>query len=128
MMWAVSRLAKQRSRWRQGSPIGGQQISCLSCGQSLTEVAQKVMDPEQEHSAARQNSLEHRVCFGPYQADFHTQEFWKHGIRIKLSGQPLQVLEMLLARPGELVTRAELQKNCGLMVPSPTSITASTRQ
>jgi Tol biopolymer transport system component/DNA-binding winged helix-turn-helix (wHTH) protein len=31
-------------------------------------------------------------------------------MKLKLSGQPLQILEMLLSRPGELVTREELQK------------------
>jgi DNA-binding winged helix-turn-helix (wHTH) protein len=50
------------------------------------------------------------IRFGPYEADFHTQELRKHGTKLRLSGQPLQILEMLLARPGELVTRPELQK------------------
>jgi len=50
------------------------------------------------------------IRFGPYEADFHTQELRKHGIKLKISGQPLQVLEVLLARPGELVTRAELEQ------------------
>src|SRR5258708_31369192 len=50
------------------------------------------------------------VRFGLYEADFHTQELRKHGMKLKLSGQPLQILEMLLARPGELVSREELQK------------------
>jgi len=58
----------------------------------------------------RPNNLPRYVRFGPYEADFHTQELRKHGMRLKLSGQPLQILEMLLARPGELVTREELQK------------------
>ena len=58
----------------------------------------------------RPNNLSRCVRFGPYQADFHTGELRKHGIKLKLSGQPLQILEMLLARPGELVTREELQK------------------
>lgn len=58
----------------------------------------------------RSNDVSRRIRFGPYEADFHTQELRKHGIRLKLSGQPLQVLEVLLSRPGELVTRAELQQ------------------
>lgn len=58
----------------------------------------------------RPNSLPRCVRFGPYEADFHTEEFRKHGMKLKLSGQPLQILEMLLTRPGELVTREELQK------------------
>lgn len=51
-----------------------------------------------------------RVCFGPYEANFHTQEFWKQGVRWKLSGQPFRILEVLVSRPGELVTREELQQ------------------
>jgi Tol biopolymer transport system component/DNA-binding winged helix-turn-helix (wHTH) protein len=34
---------------------------------------------------------------------------WKEGIRLKLAGQPFQVLEILLNSPGELVTRDELK-------------------
>src|SRR5271170_5422290 len=58
----------------------------------------------------RANNSPSRVRFGPYEADFHTQELRKHGMKLKLAGQPLQILEMMLARPGELVTREELQK------------------
>lgn len=58
----------------------------------------------------RPNHLSRCVRFGNYEADFHTQELRKHGMKLKLSGQPLQILEMLLARPGELVSREELQK------------------
>ena len=48
--------------------------------------------------------------FGPYQADMHTGELRKHGIRLRLQEQPFQVLAMLLSNPGELVTREQLQK------------------
>ncbi len=58
----------------------------------------------------RPNNLPRCLRFGPYEADFHTQELRKHGMKLKLSGQPLQILQMLLARPGELVTREDLQK------------------
>lgn len=51
----------------------------------------------------------HRVHFGPFEADLGTQELWRSGARLKLSGQPFQVLAMLLGRPGQLVTREELQ-------------------
>lgn len=53
----------------------------------------------------RPNNLPRCLRFGPYEADFHTHELRKHGMKLKLSGQPLQILEMLLACPGELVTR-----------------------
>src|SRR5215469_8839275 len=49
------------------------------------------------------------VLFGPFEADLHTRELRKHGLRLKLQEQPFQVLAMLLARPGELVTREEIR-------------------
>ena len=50
------------------------------------------------------------IRFGPFEADVHTQELRKHGARLRIPGQSFQVLQMLLARPGNLVTREELQK------------------
>src|SRR5579885_2407745 len=48
--------------------------------------------------------------FGPFEADEATWPLRKHGVRIKLHGQPFQVLLCLLAKPGEMVTREELQQ------------------
>jgi len=50
-----------------------------------------------------------RLRFGIFEADLHTGELRKRGVRIRLQQQPFQVLGVLLARPGELVTRDELQ-------------------
>jgi DNA-binding winged helix-turn-helix (wHTH) protein len=41
--------------------------------------------------------------------DLQTGEVRKGGLRLKLSGQPFQVLTILLERPGKIVTREELQ-------------------
>ena len=49
------------------------------------------------------------VRFEAFEFDRHTLELRKHGLKIKLSGQPVEVLAMLLARPGELVAREDLQ-------------------
>ena len=49
--------------------------------------------------------------FGPFEADFTTGELRKHGIRVKLQDQPFQILRMLLACPGELVTREEIRQS-----------------
>jgi Tol biopolymer transport system component/DNA-binding winged helix-turn-helix (wHTH) protein len=51
------------------------------------------------------------VCFGPFEADVQTHELRKHGVRLRLPEQSFQVLRMLLERPGNLVTREELQKD-----------------
>jgi len=50
-----------------------------------------------------------RLRFGIFEADLRTGELRKRGVRIRLQEQPFQVLAALLARPGELVTRDELQ-------------------
>ena len=48
--------------------------------------------------------------FGPYEVDRLNGEVRKFGIRLKLAGQPLEVLLLLLDRPGQVVTREELQQ------------------
>ena len=50
------------------------------------------------------------VRFGTFQLDLRTGELWKAGVRISLPEQPFQVLEALLDRPGDLVTREELRQ------------------
>jgi DNA-binding winged helix-turn-helix (wHTH) protein/Tol biopolymer transport system component len=49
------------------------------------------------------------VRFGAFEADLRTGELRRKGVKLKLSGQPFQILAILLERPGELVTREELQ-------------------
>src|SRR5580658_3249756 len=49
------------------------------------------------------------IRFGAFEADLHSGEVRKSGNRIKLQDQPFKVLEILLERPGNLVTREELQ-------------------
>src|SRR5579884_207684 len=49
-----------------------------------------------------------RVRFGVFEADLRNRELRKQGFRVRLQQKPFQVLEMLLERPGELVTREQL--------------------
>ena len=50
------------------------------------------------------------IRFATFEADLQAQELRKAGLRLKLSGQPFQVLAILLEQPGVVVTREELQK------------------
>ena len=50
------------------------------------------------------------VKFDVFEVDLRAQELYKGGRRIKLQVQPFQILAMMLERPGEVVTREELQK------------------
>jgi cholera toxin transcriptional activator len=48
--------------------------------------------------------------FGAFEADARTGELRRQGLRIKLHSQPLQLLFLLLERPGELLTREEISR------------------
>jgi len=50
------------------------------------------------------------VRFDRFELDLRAGELRKGGIRIRLQEQPLQVLQALLEKPGEVVTCEELQK------------------
>jgi len=50
------------------------------------------------------------VRFGIFELDLESEELHRNGLKLKLSGQPFQVLTILLERPGRIVTREELQK------------------
>ncbi len=52
-----------------------------------------------------------QVRFGPFQLDAQCGQLRKKGIGLKLQGQPVQILELLLEKPGELVTREEIRQH-----------------
>jgi len=49
------------------------------------------------------------IRFGVFEANLDTGELRRNGARVKLQDQPFQLLALLLARPGEIVTREELR-------------------
>jgi DNA-binding winged helix-turn-helix (wHTH) protein len=51
-----------------------------------------------------------RYRFGLFEADAATGELRRQGVRIKLNAQPFQLLCLLLARPGELLTRDHIAR------------------
>jgi TolB-like protein/DNA-binding winged helix-turn-helix (wHTH) protein/Tfp pilus assembly protein PilF len=55
---------------------------------------------------ATQTPAVHR--FGAFEINLQSGELRKSGMRLRLSGQPLQVLAILVERPGEVVAREEL--------------------
>ena len=48
--------------------------------------------------------------FGAFELDSAAGELRKHGMKIKLHGQPIAILAMLLERPGEVISREEIRK------------------
>jgi Tol biopolymer transport system component/DNA-binding winged helix-turn-helix (wHTH) protein len=50
------------------------------------------------------------IKFGVFEVDLEKEEVRKSGLRLRLRGQPFQVLSILLERPGDVVTREEFQQ------------------
>jgi TolB-like protein len=50
------------------------------------------------------------VRFGTFEVNLHSRELRKHGMRIRLEEKPFQILELLLERPGHVVTRRTLRE------------------
>jgi len=61
---------------------------------------------------AKHASSVHR--FAAFEINLHSGQLRKSGMRLRLSGQPFQVLAVLVERPGELVTREELRSKLWL--------------
>jgi DNA-binding response OmpR family regulator len=55
------------------------------------------------------NSQHEVIQFGVFEADLRTGELHRKGHQVRLQEQPFQVRALLLARPGELVTREKLR-------------------
>ena len=77
---------------------------------------------------ATQPRIAERLRFDGYELDVGAGELRKHGVRLRLRGQPLRILEILLERSGEVVTRAELQTQIWPADTSSISTTACTTQ
>ena len=58
----------------------------------------------------RQTSV---VRFGTYEVCLQSGEVRKAGVKIRVQQQPMKLLEILLERPGEVVTREELRGRVG---------------
>jgi TolB-like protein/DNA-binding winged helix-turn-helix (wHTH) protein len=54
--------------------------------------------------------IQNTVRFGLFELDLRTRQLTKNGVKIRLPQQAIQALSFLLERPGEIVTREELQQ------------------
>src|SRR5450755_1621445 len=50
-----------------------------------------------------------KVKFGTFEVDIQTREVRKHGMHVRLEEKPFRILELLLDRPGKVVTRRALR-------------------
>jgi DNA-binding winged helix-turn-helix (wHTH) protein len=50
------------------------------------------------------------LWFGAFELDLHSGELRRNGVKVRLADQPRQILQLLLERPGELVTREQFRE------------------
>jgi DNA-binding winged helix-turn-helix (wHTH) protein/Tol biopolymer transport system component len=67
-----------------------------------------MLELPQNGKSPSQNGF-HTLRFGEFEADLRVGEIRKAGSRIKLQDQPFKVLQVLLEKPGNVVSREELQ-------------------
>src|SRR5262249_7760890 len=68
------------------------------------------LGPAVSANMEKTDSTRRLVRFGVFEVDLRAGELRKNGMKMKLQEQPFQILAMLLERPGEIVTREELQQ------------------
>src|SRR5215831_11622597 len=51
-----------------------------------------------------------RYLFGPFEADIGRGELRKSGVKVRLERKPWQLLVALLEKPGEILSREEIEK------------------
>ena len=69
--------------------------------------------------------------FGGFELDLLTGELSRDGTKSRLQGQPLQLLELLLQQPGQLVTREQVQRHLwpdGIVVEFEHSVNAAVKR
>jgi DNA-binding winged helix-turn-helix (wHTH) protein len=60
-------------------------------------------------STLPRSSRSTKVSFGPFEFDPASGELRKSGYKVKLPGQPGEILSALIAYPGEMVSREDLR-------------------
>jgi TolB-like protein/DNA-binding winged helix-turn-helix (wHTH) protein/Flp pilus assembly protein TadD len=76
---------------------------------SLPDGARSVLDFVRTRRYVKTPQPTSVLRFGTYELALQSGELRKAGVRIRVQQQPLKVLEILLERPGEVVTREELR-------------------
>jgi Tol biopolymer transport system component/DNA-binding winged helix-turn-helix (wHTH) protein len=96
--------ARSRDRWYTSANKKGHHGS--ACKPVLRGALRRTEVSAMETGVASPNSTR----FKTLELNHSTRELYKNGLKLKLHGHPIDILAMLLEKPGELVTREELRK------------------
>jgi TolB-like protein/Flp pilus assembly protein TadD len=76
---------------------------------ATTSTGQLASNASKVHAVSEIRSAPPKVRFGIFEVDFESRELRKQGTRLRLEEKPFQVLELLLERAGQVVTRHSLR-------------------
>ena len=76
---------------------------------ATTSTGQLASNASKVHAVSEIRSAPQKVRFGIFEVDFESRELRKQGTRLRLEEKPFQVLELLLERAGQVVTRHSLR-------------------
>jgi TolB-like protein/DNA-binding winged helix-turn-helix (wHTH) protein/Flp pilus assembly protein TadD len=88
------------------SPGGGRGATHKGCHLTALVFGQPEGLSMTEHPPTRET-----VHFENFEFDFRSGELRENGHKVKVQGQPLQILAVLLERPGDVITRDEIRNN-----------------
>src|SRR5438876_1747655 len=84
-----------------------------ACNRKILSAGTGVLHSSRSGVAVKtSSSVPPTLRFGVFELDPQAGELRKKGMKIRLQGQPVEILAMLLQHPGETITREELL--CGL--------------
>src|SRR5437660_2421530 len=82
-----------------------------ACNRKILSAGKGVLHSSRSGVAVKtSSSVPPTLRFGVFELDPQAGELRKKGMKIRLQGQPVEILAMLLQHPGETITRQELQK------------------
>ena len=65
---------------------------------------------ESDHRGVAQSAVHEFVRFGIFELDLRSSELRRKGVKVKLQQQPFEILRLLVAHPGQFVSRESIQK------------------
>jgi len=98
-----------QAAWNQ--PVtGGRKIRWIGKSWWYTPLPQPSVEGTVSFLMGTQPPTRPVIRFGSFEVDPELVELRRSGMRVRIQKQPLQLLAVLLERPGQVVTRQELQK------------------
>src|SRR5438552_13951048 len=82
-----------------------------ACNRKILSAGKGVLHSSRSGVAVKtSSSVPPTLRFGVFELDPRAGELRKKGMKIRLQGQPVEILVMLLEQPGATITREELQR------------------